>query len=89
MPKFTKSKEPKSHEATPQPYERAYSVRRGTLMLNNFLGGISWAVGTVVGLAVFLFILGLLTQYIDFIPFIGEFIGNILDYLQQQGRVGR
>lgn len=87
MPKFKKAKEPKQADISTQPYEKTYTFSRGTMMLNNFLGGISWAVGTVIGLAVFLGLLGLLSQHINVIPFIGEFIAQILTYLQSHGTI--
>lgn len=84
--KFTKSKEPKP--VTPvQPFERSSKLSKGEIIANNLLGGIFWGVGSIIGIALILSIVSLLSQYVDLIPFVGNFISDILNYLYEQGTI--
>jgi predicted PurR-regulated permease PerM len=87
MPKFKKASPAKTETPPTQPFEKTYTFSRGQMMLNNFLGGISWAVGTVIGLAVFLGLMTLVAKNVNLIPYIGGFIGDILNYLQAHGTI--
>lgn len=51
------------------------------IFFNNFLGGIAWALGVTVGLAVIVTILGLILKHINLIPFFGNFIGGIIEFI--------
>lgn len=66
-----------------QPYE-AVQLRRRTIMMNNFLGGISWAVGTSIGLSVVVTLLGILLRQIGLVPIVGEFVLSVTDFISQQ-----
>jgi len=56
------------------------------LIINNFLGGIFWAVGVTIGLSVLIAILGFLSDYINFVPIIGSFVSDILDFVLSSNR---
>jgi hypothetical protein len=84
MPKFKKSKETTTTEPV-QKFERSSRLSKGEIILNNFLGGIFWGIGSIVGIALFLSLFSLLSQYVDLIPFIGNFVSEILNYLQETG----
>jgi hypothetical protein len=88
MPKFKKSKETTQTEPL-QKFERSSKLSRGEIIANNFLGGIFWGIGSIIGIALFLSIFSLLAQYVNLIPFIGDFIGEILTYLQDKGEFNR
>lgn len=63
-----------------QPYERIHlSVKK--IILNNFIGGIAWGLGVTIGLAVVLAILGFIGGSIDFIPVIGTFLSDLIEYI--------
>lgn len=82
---MTKFKMKQDQPIAPDPiprYEQAYRLSRGKIMLNNFLGGIAWALGSVIGLAILFTILGLIVHYVNLIPYIGNFIAEIIKYLQ-------
>lgn len=65
-----------------QPYERAgkpLSIKK--IVWNNFIGGIAWGFGATVGISILFAILGLLAKNIDFVPIIGSFISNIINFV--------
>lgn len=51
---------------------------RGKMMLDNFLGGMMWSLGTLVGGAIILIVVGIIISKIDFVPIIGNWTHNIL-----------
>lgn len=51
------------------------------IIVNNFLGGLSWAVGVTVGFSLIIFILTTLLKNVNWIPFIGDFISNLTSYV--------
>lgn len=65
----------------PQPYEKASTLSKKEIMINNFLGGIFWALGATVGLALIFALLALIAKYINFIPIVGSFISQIIDFI--------
>lgn len=85
MAKFKKSKDAPPPVNTVQPFERSSKLSKGEIIANNLLGGIFWGVGSIIGIALFLSLISLLSQYVNLVPFIGNFIADILLYLQQQG----
>ncbi|HRN95936.1 MAG TPA: DUF5665 domain-containing protein [Candidatus Levybacteria bacterium] len=87
MPKFKKSKEPSTPNTPVQPFERSSKLSRGEIIANNMLGGIFWGIGSIIGIALLLSAISLLSQYVNLIPFIGDFISDILNYLKQQGSI--
>lgn len=90
MAKFRKTKAPTTATTEPvQPFERSSKLSKGEIIANNMLGGIFWGIGSVVGIALFLSLLSLLAQYVNVIPFIGDFIGAILQYLHENGALNR
>ena len=54
------------------------------VILNNFLGGLAWGLGTVLGATVVVAVLIILLSKLHSIPFIGDLIGNILQSIQSQ-----
>lgn len=59
-------------------------VRKRDIVARNFLGGISWGVGSVLGATLIVaLILGVL-RAAGFIPFIGDFVTQIVDYVESQ-----
>lgn len=60
---------------------RIYKKKRH-IMLDNFLGGIAWGLGTVVGISIIAVFVGFLISKIDLIPIIGDWLANVLRYTQ-------
>ena len=53
------------------------------IILNNFLGGIAWAVGATLGFSVIIFLLTYVFKNVDWIPFIGNFVSDLTSYVLQ------
>jgi hypothetical protein len=65
-----------------QPYERAsQNLSKRKIIFNNFLGGIFWSLGATVGLAIIFAFLTLLANNIDIVPFVGNFVSDIIDFV--------
>lgn len=54
------------------------------LMRNNFLGGIAWGFGVVLGGTLVVAIVLFLLSKLDTVPLIGDFIGRIMDQINLQ-----
>ncbi len=63
-----------------QPHENVKQSRKN-LIINNFIGGLFWALGATVGLAIIVTILGLILQNINLVPFVGNFIADIINFI--------
>jgi hypothetical protein len=64
-----------------QPYERSSKLKTHEIIINNFLGGISWGLGATVGLALFFAILGLIAKNIDLVPVVGSFVSKVINFI--------
>ncbi len=51
------------------------------ILINNFIGGIAWALGATVGLAIIVAILGVILQNINLVPFVGNFVADIINFI--------
>lgn len=63
-----------------QKYEQIKKSRKD-IIINNFLGGIAWGLGTTIGVAIILTIFSFLAQEINLIPFVGNFVTQITKYV--------
>lgn len=59
----------------------------GKMLLNNFLGGIVWSLGTLIGASVVISIVGYLIAQVDFVPIIGKWVADII--LASQSNLSR
>lgn len=68
----------------PKPGEHYLRIYKGKkeMMLNNFLGGISWALGAVFGAGIILAIIGFIISKINFIPIIGNLVINVAEFVK-------
>lgn len=65
-----------------QHYEKAsqkLSFRQ--ILWNNFIAGIAWALGATVGLSIIIALMSLLSKNVDFIPIVGSFISDVIDFI--------
>lgn len=68
-----------------QPYKKVEHPLH-KIMVNNFVGGIFWALGITIGFSLLIALLGLLSKYINVVPFIGTFISDIIDFVLSYNR---
>lgn len=66
-------------EEEKQPGESYKNITRpfGKILFYNFLGGVAWSLGTLVGLSIILAIVGFVLSRIDLIPIIGSWVAEI------------
>ena len=53
------------------------------IVFNNFVGGIAWGLGATVGVSIVIAILSLILRNINLVPFIGNFVSQITNYVLQ------
>ncbi|MBI2025862.1 MAG: hypothetical protein HYT06_00610 [Candidatus Levybacteria bacterium] len=51
------------------------------IIVNNFIGGLSWALGATIGLAIIIAILGIILRNINLVPFVGNFVADIINFI--------
>jgi hypothetical protein len=64
-----------------QPYEKVNKLSKKEIILNNFIGGISWALGATIGLSLVITLLTLIAKNVNFVPIFGKFISDILNFV--------
>lgn len=64
-----------------QPYERASKLSKKEIVINNFLGGITWALGATVGLSLIVALLTILAKSFNVVPVVGTFVSDILNFV--------
>ncbi|HWY80028.1 MAG TPA: DUF5665 domain-containing protein [Candidatus Sulfotelmatobacter sp.] len=65
----------------PQPYEKTSILSKKDIIINNFFGGIAWALGATVGLSFIFTLLGILAKNINFVPIVGSFVSEIINFI--------
>lgn len=60
-----------------EPKDKIYRPR-GQMILDNFLGGIAWSLGTLIGATIIIALIGFILSKIDVIPIIGSWIAQII-----------
>lgn len=62
-------------------YEKVYRKKRD-ILFNNFLGGMSWAVGATIGLALVIILLGFVSKNVKVVPIAGSFLSDLVNELK-------
>lgn len=57
--------------------DQIYRSRR-EIFFNNFLGGIGWSLGTLVGAVIIVGIIGFLLSRVNLVPLIGSWLAQII-----------
>jgi len=57
------------------------SMSHKRIFVNNFIGGIAWALGATVGLALIIGILSLILKNVNLIPVVGDFVGKVIQFI--------
>lgn len=55
--------------------------KRKIIFFDNFIGGIAWALGATVGLALVVAVLGLILKNVNLIPFVGNFVAGVIGFI--------
>jgi len=63
-----------------QPHENIHNKKK-VIFINNFIGGIAWALGATVGLAIIIALLGFILRNVDLIPFVGNFVAGVIEFI--------
>jgi hypothetical protein len=61
-------------------HEQIHGSRRH-IFINNFIGGLAWALGATVGLALIIGILSLILKNVNLIPVVGDFVGKVIQFI--------
>lgn len=61
-------------------YEQVKASRR-QIFINNLIGGIAWALGATVGLALIIAVLTLILKNVNVIPVVGNFIADTIKFI--------
>ena len=61
-------------------YEKAKGSKV-QIFINNFIGGIAWALGATIGLALIIGILTLILKNVNVIPVVGSFIADTIKFI--------
>ncbi len=65
-----------------QHYEKAsQKLSFKQILWNNFIAGVAWALGATIGISIIFALLGLLSKNVNFIPLIGSFISDVIDFI--------
>ncbi len=59
-------------------------MRKRDIILGNFLGGLFWGLGSVIGATIIVALLITFLRTIDFVPLLGNFTNQILSSIQQK-----
>ena len=65
----------------PQPYEKSSKLSKKEIIINNFFGGIAWALGATVGISFIFILLGIIAKEINFVPVVGSFVSQVINYI--------
>lgn len=64
-------------------YVRLSTIRKGTVVINSFIGGIAWGIGSVVGATFIIVIIGLWISRAESIPFLGDITERVLEQIDE------
>ena len=60
-----------------EPHEKVYRSK-SSIIINNFIGGLSWAVGATIGIALIVALLTFIIRNVNLVPVIGNFISDVI-----------
>lgn len=55
-------------------------MSRKAIIINNFIGGISWGLGATIGVSLLLTLIALLAEPLSLVPIFGDFFARIFEY---------
>lgn len=63
--------------------EEVQHKKLSLIIWHNFLGGIAWGLGITIGATFILAVGAFILSQIDYVPFFGSFVLNIVEFVQQ------
>lgn len=66
-------------------HEEVRYKKLSLIIWHNFIGGVAWGLGITIGAGVILTIGTFLISQLDYIPIVGTFVLNIIEFVQQNG----
>lgn len=64
-----------------QPYENSSKLSLWEIITNNFIGGISWALGATIGLSLIFWFLTILAKNVNLVPVVGTFVSQVINFV--------
>lgn len=64
-----------------------FKQKNKTIFIKNFLAGLSWAIGTTFGFALFLAFISLTLKWLGALPIIGNFFAGLIEATNKALRV--
>ncbi len=61
-------------------YMQPYKTKK-QIVVDNFIGGIAWSLGTIVGFALLAIVIGFLISRINLVPIIGDWAAQIFNHM--------
>lgn len=58
-------------------------LSRKDIMISNFLGGLAWGLGSVLGATVVVAVLFGILRTINFVPIVGDFVTGVMQQIDQ------
>jgi len=55
--------------------------KRKIIFFDNFIGGIAWGIGAIVGLTLIVAVLGFILKNVSLIPFVGNFVAGVIEFI--------
>jgi hypothetical protein len=55
--------------------------KRKIIFIDNFIGGIAWALGATVGLSIIIALLSIILKNTNVIPFVGNFVAGVIQFV--------
>jgi hypothetical protein len=62
-------------------YKGVEETSRKTIMINNFIGGLFFALGSTVGLAIIIALLTFILSKVNLIPFLGSYLAELNKFI--------
>lgn len=69
--------------ASEQKFERVYEKSKKRIIINNFIGGIAWGVGSVIGATIIIGSISYIFVKTQRIPIIGDLMKNVVLELEE------
>lgn len=66
--------------------DRFEQVKKGrrTIFINNFIGGLAWALGATIGISIIIATLTLILKHVNLIPYVGNFVSGVIEFIGQK-----